>query len=293
VGEQPVKTRDFVRLHRSGARPGAGLLLGTAVVRLCDAAARGLAAIRVGPNAVTWLALGVAGAAAACFGLGAGHAGPWEAGSTVAWSWWPVVGAGLLLGSATLDMLDGALARAGQSQSDYGALLDSTLDRVSELLVYLGCAAHFALAGNATYVALSLLAVGGSFLVSYTKARAENLNVPCGVGYWQRGERLVLFAFAAGAGHVPAALWLFAVGPWFTVARRLRLGRAVLTGGVGGAVDQGSGLGRLAIWRSPRGSLAYDLCTAILVAYLLTAPWLHPVFTAGADPLRSLLPAGS
>ena len=102
----------------------------------------------------------------------------------------------MLLLSAVLDMLDGALARAGQRQSDFGAVLDSTLDRVAELAVYVGCAAHFALRGNATFAALSLVAFGASFLVSYTKARIENFGVPCRVGYWQRGERLVLFAAA-------------------------------------------------------------------------------------------------
>ncbi|MHC4079699.1 MAG: CDP-alcohol phosphatidyltransferase family protein [Planctomycetota bacterium] len=283
MSEQPVKTGDFVQLRRSGARPGAGLLLGTAVVRFCDAAARGLAAIGVGPNAVTWTGLAVAGAAAVCFLFGAGHVAPWEAGGTAAWSWWPVMGAVLLLLSAALDMLDGALARAGDCQSDYGALLDSSLDRVAETLVYLGCAAHFALAGNATFAALSLLAVGGSFLVSYTKARAENFGVRGSVGYWQRGERLVLFVVAAAAGHVPAALWLLAVGPWFTVVRRLRSARAALQGGTNGP----------AVRRWPRGSLGYDLGTAVLVAYLIAAPWLHPVFTAAADPLRSVAPGGS
>jgi CDP-diacylglycerol--glycerol-3-phosphate 3-phosphatidyltransferase len=288
MSEHPVKTGDFTRLRRSGARPGLGLLLGTAVVGLRDAVAGGLAARGVGPDALTWSGLVLAGAAAACFFLGAGDAGPWaaSAGGTAAGSWWPVAGGAALLLTATLDMLDGALARAGGRASDFGALLDSTLDRVGELLVYLGCAAHFALAGNATYAALGLLAVGGSFLVSYTKARAENVGVPCAVGFWQRGERLVLFVVAAVAGHVPAGLWMLAVGPWFTVSRRLRAARAVLSGQ---ADERGEGLRRLAIWRWPRGSLGHDLCTVIVAAYLLAAPWLSPVFTAGADPLRSLV----
>jgi CDP-diacylglycerol--glycerol-3-phosphate 3-phosphatidyltransferase len=287
MSEQPVKSGDFVQLRRSGARPGAGLLLGAAVVRFRDAVAGRLAAAGVGPNAVTWMGLAVTGTAAACFFFGAGHAAPWEAAGTQAWSWWPVTGAGLLLLAATLDMLDGAVARAGGAQSDYGALLDSTLDRVGEMLVYLGCAAHFALAGNATFSALSVLAVGASILVSYTKARAENFGVRGSVGYWQRGERLVLFVIAALAGHVPAALWLLALGPWLTVARRLRFGRVTLTG------DAGGGPGEPATRRWPRGSLGYDLCTVILVAYMIAAPWLHPVFTAAADPLRSLMPGGS
>jgi phosphatidylglycerophosphate synthase len=186
-------------------------------------------------------------------------------------------------------MLDGALARAGKRQSDFGAVLDSTLDRVAELALYVGCAAHFALHGNATFAALSLVAFGAATMVSYTKARIENFGVPCRVGYWQRGERLVLFAAAAIMGHVPAALWMFAVGPWFTVLRRVLVGRALLAakGGDGSGVVE-----RLTTRRYPRGSLGYDVGTVILGAYLLAAPWVHPVFTAGADPLRSLVPGG-
>jgi phosphatidylglycerophosphate synthase len=287
MSEQPAKSGDFVQLRRSGARPGAGLLLGTAVVRFRDAVAGGLAAAGIGPDAITWLGLVVAGASGMCFLLGAGHAAPWEAAGAEASSWWPVIGAALLLLSATLDMLDGALARVRDAQTASGALLDSTLDRVGELLVYLGCAVHFALAGNATFAALSVLAVGASFMVSYTKARAENLGARGSVGYWQRGERLVLFTIAALAGHVPAALWMLALAPWLTVARRLQFGRAALSGAGGG------GRGETATRRWPRGSLVYDLWTVIVVAYLIAAPWLHPVFTAAADPLRSWVPGAS
>ena len=61
MSEQPVKTGDFVQLQRSGARPGAGFLLGTAVIGVRDAVAGGLARIGSGPNAVTWMGLAVAG----------------------------------------------------------------------------------------------------------------------------------------------------------------------------------------------------------------------------------------
>jgi CDP-diacylglycerol--glycerol-3-phosphate 3-phosphatidyltransferase len=288
MSEQPVKTEDFVGLRRSDARRGPGLLLGTAVVSFREAVAAGLAAWGVSPHAVTWTAFAVSAAAAVCFLLGAGHAGPWVADGPVGSSWWPMAGAALLLASAGLDMLDGALARARHVQSDFGAVLDSTLDRVSELLVYGGCAAFFALHGNATYVALSMLAFGSSALVSYVKARVENFGVSCRVGYWQRGERMVLFVVAAAAGHVPAALWMFAIGPWFTVVRRVRHGRALLVGSGGDGTDaSGPEMTR----RYPRGSLGYDLSIAILVAFLIVAPWVHPLFSAAADPLRAL--AGS
>jgi CDP-diacylglycerol--glycerol-3-phosphate 3-phosphatidyltransferase len=269
------------------------LLLGTAVVRLRDGAVGALALAGIGPNLVTWTGLVLAAAAGACFAVGAGHAPPWEPARGAVSSWWPIIGGLVLLVSAWMDMLDGALARAAKTQSGFGALLDSTLDRFADLFVYLGCAVYFALAGNVTYVVLCMLATGSAFLVSYVKARAENLVSACGGGYWQRGERLLLFVGAALAGHVPAGLWLLAVGPLFTVAYRIRLGRAQLSGAQGpGSADGSGGARGLAVWRYPRGSLGYDLCTAIMIAFLLVAPWVRPVFTGGADPLRSLIQSG-
>ncbi|MHC4416483.1 MAG: CDP-alcohol phosphatidyltransferase family protein [Planctomycetota bacterium] len=287
MGEAPGKTGDFVNLRRSGARPGAGLILGTAVGRARDAVAGALVAAGVSPNVLSWVGFVMACGAAVCFGAGAGHALPWEGARAAVASWWPIIGAVFLAASGSVDMLDGALARRGRLQSDFGALLDSTLDRLSDLVIFLGCAIHFALAGNVTLVVLSILAIGSGFLVSYVKARAENLVDRCSVGYWQRGERLVIFVVAALVGHVPAGLWLLAVGPMFTVARRVRHGYVLLSG-TGGRDPDGWGQ-RLAIWHSPRGSLGYDLCTALLVGFVLVAPWIHPVFTGSADPLRTIV----
>jgi CDP-diacylglycerol--glycerol-3-phosphate 3-phosphatidyltransferase len=286
MSEQPVRMRDFAELRGSGARPGPGLLVGAAVMRGRDAVVGVIAALGISPAAVTWTGLIASLAAGACLFRGAGHAGPWVTGGPPTGSWWPPAAAGLLLLSACLDGLDGALARAAGRQSAFGAVLDSTLDRVAELAVFLGCAAYFAGAGNVTYVVLCLSAFGSSSLVSYTKARVENFGVPCGVGYWQRGERLVLLAAAAAVGHAPAALWMLAIGPWFTVVRRVRVGRALLAAGDGradGAVE------RLTRRRFPRGSLGRDLWTAVLAAYVLAAPALCTLFTAAADPLRAIV----
>jgi CDP-diacylglycerol--glycerol-3-phosphate 3-phosphatidyltransferase len=284
MSEQPVRTGEFAELRGSGALPGAGLLVGMTLNRLRDAGVRGLVATGLGPNAVTWLALVASLAAAACFVVGAGDTGPWSADAAA--GWWPLAGGAFLLVSACLDALDGALARASGHQTEVGAVLDSTLDRVAELVVLLGCAVHFALAGNATYVALCLLAFGGSSSVSYVKARVEDFGVPCRVGFWQRGERLVFLVVAAAVGHVPAALWMLAIGPWFTVVRRVLVGRALLARRASGQADE---LGRLAQRRFPRGSLGYDLWTVVLAVYVFGAPMLCPLFTAGADPLRSII----
>ncbi len=280
------KPEDFLRLRNSGAVPGVGFIVGSLVGRLRDVTASTLAPSRVSPNALTWAGFAVALGAGACFTFGAADAAPW-AGEGAAGSWWPVAAGFLLLGSGAFDLLDGALARAGRRQSPYGAILDSTLDRCSDAAILLGCAIHFAHAGNPTYVALSALAAASWFLVSYVKARAENFVERCDTGYWQRGERLVLFAAAALLGHVPAGLWLLGLGPWATVVRRVRRAAGLL--GPPRKRVETPAPSRITFWRHPRGSLGYDLWTLLLLLFLFAAPLAVDLFGAGSDPLGALL----
>src|SRR2546421_4990670 len=104
--------------------------------------------------------------------------------------------AGLVLAvSGTFDIIDGALARATKRSYPYGAFLDSTFDRYSEGAVYVGVAAYFL--GNADRfmrweVLACMLALAGSFLVSYVRARAQSLGFRCDSGIFARPERVVL-----------------------------------------------------------------------------------------------------
>jgi phosphatidylglycerophosphate synthase len=164
-------------------------------------------------------------------------------------------------------------------------VLDSVVDRLSDCVIYLGCAVYFAGAGNVTLVGLSALAMASAFLVSYVKARAENVIDRCGVGYWQRAERIGVFLLAAYVGHVPAALWLLSIGPLFTVAARVRHAGASLAG----SAPSTAAAGGLAIWRSPRGSIGYDVVMASHLAFVIVAPFVHAVFAGDTDPLGVLL----
>ena len=108
--------------------------------------------------------------------------------------------AGLILAfSGTFDILDGALARASRLTYNYGAFLDSTVDRFSEGAIYIGVAAYFlAVRGPLLrwQVLGCLLALAGSYLVSYVRARAQSLGYKCDVGLFARPERVV--AIVAG-----------------------------------------------------------------------------------------------
>src|SRR5688500_8999641 len=147
----------------------------------------------------------------------------------------------VLLGGAA-DIFDGRIARARGLANKYGEFLDSTLDRFSETFAYTGLALRLA---HTPWMALATaLALGGSMLVSYTRAKGEALGVSCKGGIMQRAERLVLLALAAlldaplsaRAGWAPgtilglavAAIGLGSLGTaayrtWF-IARRLKMG---------------------------------------------------------------------
>src|SRR5918995_3797473 len=112
-----------------------------------------------------------------------------------------LAGAAFILGSLC-DMLDGRYSRMSGKGTPFGAFLDSTLDRVEEGVVLAAVAAWFAQEGNDLAVAAVVLAVLGSLMVSYTRARAEALGVECKVGIASRAVRVVILSvglvFAAG-----------------------------------------------------------------------------------------------
>ena len=98
--------------------------------------------------------------------------------------------------AARFDLFDGRVARVSGLASKFGAFYDSTLDRISEGVVYLGLLSlynrYLADVNDVTMIYLILLAMSGSFMVSYTKARAEALGLECPGGLMQRPERIVL-----------------------------------------------------------------------------------------------------
>lgn len=133
----------------------------------------------------------------------------------------------MVLVAGAFDMLDGQLARATQRTSTFGALLDSTLDRVAEALVLFGLTYYYLFEGATTEVMLIMVALEGSLLVSYVKARAEGLGLRCDVGWFQRPERVIALAaglILAGFGLMRAVtlvLWLLAVITNITAAQRV------------------------------------------------------------------------
>lgn len=131
------------------------------------------------------------------------------------------LGGWLLAIVAPLDALDGALARFSGRSSRFGAFLDSTLDRVSEGVLYLCLAAHYLWRGATTEVLLAILALIGAFLVSYTRARAEANGFSCKVGLFTRMERTAVLAIGLILGFPTIALWVLAIGSNLTALWRI------------------------------------------------------------------------
>ena len=140
------------------------------------------------------------------------------------------LGGGLILLSGLCDIFDGAVARACGKESPFGAFLDSVLDRYSETAVLTGLIYYFAVSGDIIHTVVTVLVLGGSVFVSYTKARAEGLGVECRVGIMERPERLILLIIGAlGAGYVLlVSLWLLALLSHITAIQRILHTRKIL-----------------------------------------------------------------
>jgi CDP-diacylglycerol---glycerol-3-phosphate 3-phosphatidyltransferase len=134
------------------------------------------------------------------------------------------LGAALFVVGSVLDILDGALARSTGKGTPFGAFLDSTTDRIGEAFMLGAIALVFHREGNEVALAFAFAAVSGSFLVSYTRARAEALGLKGDVGIGSRAERVVVIVSGlvlAPWGALSWAIYLLTATAWITVVQRV------------------------------------------------------------------------
>jgi CDP-diacylglycerol--glycerol-3-phosphate 3-phosphatidyltransferase len=125
---------------------------------------------------------------------------------------------------SVLDILDGALARAGGKQTPFGSFLDSTLDRVGEGLMLGAIGLVFMRDDHEVALALTIAAIGGSFLVPYARAKAEGLGIKGDIGIGSRAERVAVISaglILAPWGVLPWAIGVLAATAWITVVQRI------------------------------------------------------------------------
>jgi CDP-diacylglycerol--glycerol-3-phosphate 3-phosphatidyltransferase len=185
----------------------------TGVRRIAFRAMAGLARTRVTPDALTALGLTVCAVAAVAVYF--------EYRNEILWYW---AGATLFWAGSLLDVLDGALARQSGRGTPFGAFLDSTTDRVGEAAMLGAIALVFSRHGNEVALAATFAAMTGSFLVSYTRAKAEALGLKGDVGIGSRAERVTVIVsglFLAPWGVLPWAVYLLAATAWLTVIQRI------------------------------------------------------------------------
>jgi CDP-diacylglycerol--glycerol-3-phosphate 3-phosphatidyltransferase len=163
-----------------------------------------VASTGVNPNLLTFFGLLVNAWAAALFAVGRFRAA-----------------AVVIFLSGLLDMLDGQVARREKRVTAFGAFFDSTLDRYSDMALYLGLLVYYAEAERTAYVVLAAVATAGSVMVSYSRARAESLIPQCKVGFMERPERLVLLILGGFFGRMAPALWVISVVSTITVIHRI------------------------------------------------------------------------
>ena len=127
----------------------------------------------------------------------------------------------VLIGAGLFDMVDGRVARETNRVTRFGGFFDSVLDRYSDLAVLMGLLVYYASINRFFYIVLTALAMTGSVMVSYTRARAENAIPKCKVGFLERPERIVLLIIGALANRMAPVIWATAVLANLTVVHRM------------------------------------------------------------------------
>jgi CDP-diacylglycerol---glycerol-3-phosphate 3-phosphatidyltransferase len=194
-----------------------GASIGRGGQRIIDAMVRWLAHGHINPNILTVIGVALNVGCGLLFGTG------------------QFFRAGICLIIANLfDMLDGQVARLSGRVTRFGGFLDSSLDRLSDMVIFVGLMVFYA-RDTQWHSTLNVFLAGaglmGSVMVSYASARAESLIPKCDVGFLKRPERVVLFIIGAlssfpgsnnfFANRMPAVLWVLAVGSYWTFAHRM------------------------------------------------------------------------
>jgi CDP-diacylglycerol--glycerol-3-phosphate 3-phosphatidyltransferase len=118
-------------------------------------------------------------------------------------------------------MIDGRVARRRGRGTKFGAYLDSTMDRYSDMVLYMGLMILYARLNRTPLMVLVWVAAFGSFMTSYARARAESLILRCTVGLLERPERIVLLVFGALTNRIAAVLWVIAILSNLTAVQRV------------------------------------------------------------------------
>jgi CDP-diacylglycerol--glycerol-3-phosphate 3-phosphatidyltransferase len=190
-----------------------------------------------------------------------------------------VLAGGIMIVANIFDFIDGKVAALTNTGSRFGAFWDSTLDRFSDIALFLGLIYLYSNLRRTDYVMVATLAMIFSIMTSYARARAESLIDKCKVGFMERPERIVLFMIGAFTDRMAAVLWVILLLSIFTVANRIHYTYLALNDR---PLPAGSNIVTTVFWRAffwqdERTTLPYDLWVIAILAFVwLTPPdWLR------------------
>ncbi len=225
-------------------------------------------ALRIHPNTLTLI--GVLINVAAAWALGNAHF---------------LLAGTIMIVANIFDFIDGKVAHITNTVSRFGAFWDSTLDRFSDIALFLGLVYLYASLRRTDYVMIAALAMMFSIMTSYARARAESLIDKCKVGFMERPERIVLFMIGAFTNRMGAVLWVILILSIVSVVNRIHYTYLALNDR---PIPAGSNpfakvFWRAFFWRDERTTIPYDLWVVAILAFVwLTPPdWINDPIATG------------
>jgi CDP-diacylglycerol---glycerol-3-phosphate 3-phosphatidyltransferase len=185
-----------------------------------------------------------------------------------------LLGGVIVIVANIFDFIDGKVAHLTNTASRFGAFWDSTLDRFSDIALFLGLIYLYADLRRTDYVMVAAFAMMFTIMTSYARARAESLIEKCKVGFMERPERIVLFMIGAFTDRMAAVLWVILILSIVSVANRIHYTYLALNSK---PMPTGSNpvtalFWRMFFWRDERATLLYDLWVIAILAFV----WLTP-----------------
>jgi len=196
------------------------------------------------------------------------------------------------------DFIDGKVAIETGLISKFGGFWDSVIDRISDIVLFIGLVYLYSSMGRTDYALIASLAMMFALMTSYTRARAESLIQKCKVGFMERPERIVLFMIGAFTNRMAAVLWVILVLSVFSVADRVILTYRVLERGTEErpAVITRSPLPVRMLWNGffwtfERATWQYDVMVIVILGFVWLIPpdWLNDPVAHGGGPIAWLL----
>lgn len=166
--------------------------------------------------------------------------------------------------AGAMDILDGSVAKYSGKITKFGGFLDSTIDRYSDVALYVGILVLFFKQQNIVLCTFTLSAIIGSFMISYTRARSESIIGECKIGFWERPERIVYILLGCLFNNIGMVMIVLGIFTHVTALARIKLTYDTLEK----TSTKSTIIAKIFFWEYQRYTLAYDLKVIVLILLL-------------------------